>query len=125
MQPQTKEQRGKRACALTAGGSISKAMKGLVRRALSGSAECGRLWTTALIPRSSGQGTQATQAAWGATGDIPEECRFLLNTQLMFPENERDRTTKIFDGDEWIRSLTEAQERPAVIPEERITHDQS
>ena len=30
MQPQTEEQRGERACALTAKGSISRAMKGLV-----------------------------------------------------------------------------------------------
>ena len=45
MQPQTDEQRGKRACALTAWGSISKAMKGLVGRASQGSADCRRSWT--------------------------------------------------------------------------------
>ena len=36
VQPQTDEQRGKRASALTAQGSISKAMKGLVRGAAQG-----------------------------------------------------------------------------------------
>ena len=60
-------------CALTARGSMSKAMKGLVGGAAAGSAGCRKDWTTALILRSSGQGThpssaeraQATQAAWG------------------------------------------------------------
>ena len=45
-----------------------------------------------------------------ATGDLPEECRFLLNTQLMFLKKEKDSASKQFDDDEWIRSLTEAQE---------------
>ena len=31
----------------------------------------------------------------------------------------------MFDDDEWIRSLTEAQAITADIPDERITHDQS
>ena len=48
-QPQTDEQRGKRACALTARGFISKAMKGLVGGAAQGSADCRRNWTAALI----------------------------------------------------------------------------
>ena len=55
-QPQTHEQRGRRACVLTARGSISKATKGLV----GGAADCRRNWTTALIPRSSGTGTHPT-----------------------------------------------------------------
>ena len=42
MQPQTDEQRGKRAFALTARGSINKAMKGLVGSAAQGSADCRR-----------------------------------------------------------------------------------
>ena len=45
-----------------------------------------------------------------AIGDLPEECRFLLNTQLMFSKKEKDPTSKQFDDDEWIRSLTEALE---------------
>ena len=45
-----------------------------------------------------------------ATGDLPEGCRFLLNTQLMFLKKEKDPTSKQFDDDEWIRSLAEAQE---------------
>ena len=61
-QPQTNEQRHKRACALTARGSISKAMKGLVGGAAQGSADCRKNWTTALIPRSSGSGTHPTDA---------------------------------------------------------------
>ena len=73
VQPQTGAQRGKRACALTARGSISKAMKGLVCGAAQGSSDCRRNWTTALIPRSSGIGThptsaecaEATRIAWG------------------------------------------------------------
>ena len=59
-------------------------------------------------------------ANW-ATGDIPEICRLLLNTL----KKENDPTAQMFDADEWIRSLTEAQEITADIPEERITHNQS
>ena len=73
IQPQTDEQRGKRACALTAWGSISNIIKGLVGGAAQGSADCRRNWTTALIPRSPGIGTHPTAAervraariAWG------------------------------------------------------------
>ena len=46
MQSQTDEQRGKRACALTARGSISKAMKGLVGGAAQGTADCRKNWTS-------------------------------------------------------------------------------
>ena len=53
VQPQRDEQRRKRACALTARGSIMRAMKGLVSGAAQGSADCRRNWTTALIPRHS------------------------------------------------------------------------
>ena len=60
VQPQRDEQRGKRAGALTARGSIIRAMKGLVGGAAQGSADCRRNWTTALIPRSSGFGTHPT-----------------------------------------------------------------
>ena len=70
--PQTEEQKGKRACALTARGSISKAMKGLIGGAVAGTAELRQLWTAALSPRSAGQSTHATdveqaqaaRAAW-------------------------------------------------------------
>ena len=62
VQTLTDEQRGQRACALTARGSISRAMKGLVGGAAQGSADCRRNWTTAPIPRSSGIGTHPTSA---------------------------------------------------------------
>ena len=57
---------------------------------------------------------------------MPEECRFLLNTQLMFPkkEKEKDPTSKQFDDDEWIRSLMEAQEVTADVPEDSVMYDQ-
>ena len=55
-----------------------------------------------------------------AIGDLPEECRFLLNTQLMFLKKKKDPTTNLFDDDEWIRSLTEAQEFSADTPEENV-----
>ena len=56
MQSHTEEQRGKRACALTARGSFSDAMKGLAGGASQGSADCRKNWTTA-FRRSSGCGT--------------------------------------------------------------------
>ena len=62
MLPQTDEQRGKRACALTARGSISKAVTGLVGGASQGSADCRKNLTSALIPRSSCIGTHSTIA---------------------------------------------------------------
>ena len=55
LRPQTAEQRGKRACALTARGSIRKALKGLVGGAAAGSAEHRLLWTTALISGAPGE----------------------------------------------------------------------
>ena len=60
-----------------------------------------------------------------ATGDFSEECRFLLNTQLMCLKKEKDPATKMFDDDEWIRSLTAEHEIAADIPEDRLTHDRS
>ena len=39
-------------------------------------------------------------------------------------KKEKDPTTKWFDDDEWIRSLTEAQEITADIPDESVTYDQ-
>ena len=59
-----------------------------------------------------------------ATGDLPEECRFQLNAQLMFLKKEKDPTSKQFDDDEWIRSLTEAQEVTTDVPEDSVTYDQ-
>ena len=60
-----------------------------------------------------------------ATGDLLEECRFLLNTQLMFFNREKDPTSKQFDDDdEWIRSLTEAQENTTDVPEDSVMCDQ-
>ena len=59
-----------------------------------------------------------------ATGDLPEECRSLLNTRLMFLKEDKDPTSKQFDDDDWIRSLTEAQEVTTDITEDRITYEQ-
>ena len=42
----------------------------------------------------------------------------------MFLKKEKDPTTKQFDDDEWIRSLTEAQEVTTDIPEDSVTYDQ-
>ena len=44
MQPQTDEERGRRACAMTARGSISKAMQGLMGGAAQGLADCRKNW---------------------------------------------------------------------------------
>ena len=59
-----------------------------------------------------------------ATGDLLEECRFLLHTQLMFLKKEKDPTSKQLDDDEWIRSLTEAQEITADASEDSVMCDQ-
>ena len=42
----------------------------------------------------------------------------------MFLKKEKDPTTKLFDEDEWIRSLTEAQETNADTLEENVTYAQ-
>ena len=57
------------------------------------------------------------------TGDIPEAFRFLLNTQLIFLKKDKYPTANMFDEEAWIRSLTEAQEIAADIPEECTAHD--
>ena len=47
------------------------------------------------------QGLDSLTVKW-AMGDLLEECRFLLNIQLMFLKKEKDPTSKHFD-DDWIR----------------------
>ena len=69
------------------------------------------------------QGLDILTIKW-ATGDLPEECRFLLNTQSIFLKKEKDPTTKQFDDDESFRSFTEAQEVTTDIPEDSVTYDQ-
>ena len=59
-----------------------------------------------------------------AMGDLPEECRFLFNTQLVFLKKEKVPTSKLFDDEEWIRSLAEAQEVTTDVPEDSVTYDQ-
>ena len=59
-----------------------------------------------------------------ATGDLPEECRFLLGAQLIFLKKEKDPISKQFDDDdEWIRSVTEAQEVTTDVPEDSVTYE--
>ena len=69
------------------------------------------------------RGLDISTIKWG-TGGLPEECRFLFNTQLIFLKKEKDPTTKEGDDDEWIRSLTDAQEATSDIPEDSVSHDQ-
>ena len=59
-----------------------------------------------------------------ARSDLPEECRSLLNAQLMFLKKEKDPTSKQFDDDEWIRSQAEVQEATTDVPEGGVLHDQ-
>ena len=42
----------------------------------------------------------------------------------MFLKKEKGPTSKQFDDDEWIRSLTDAQEVTTDVPEDSVTHDQ-
>ena len=42
----------------------------------------------------------------------------------MFSKNDKDTTSKQFEDDEWIRSLTEAQEITADVPEDSVLCDQ-
>ena len=59
-----------------------------------------------------------------ATGDLQEEGPSSLNTQLMFSKMEKGPTSKQFEDDEWIRSLTEAQEITTDVPEDSVMYDQ-
>ena len=57
---------------------------------------------------------QVLTVKW-ATGDLPEECQFFLDTQLVFfCKNEKEPATLLFDDDKLIRSLTEAETITAV-----------
>ena len=62
------------------------------------------------------QGLEILTIKWSICDSL-NECRFLLNTQVMFLKKEKDPTTKMFDDGEWIRSLTEAQEITVDIQE--------
>ena len=42
----------------------------------------------------------------------------------MFSKKEKDPISKQFDDDEWIRSLTEAQEITTGVPEDSVVYDQ-
>ena len=42
----------------------------------------------------------------------------------MFSKKEKEPTSKQFDDDEWIRSLTEAQAITADVPEDSVIYDQ-
>ena len=56
-------------------------------------------------PGPTGERKERRRLFWGldiltikwAIGDLPEECRFLLNTQLMFLKKEKEPTSKQFD----------------------------
>ena len=52
-----------------------------------------------------------------AAGDLPEDCRFFLGTQLMFLKKE---PTKRFDDDEWIWSLTEPEAIATDTPDGQV-----
>ena len=109
VQPQTDEQCGRRACALTATESISGAVKGLVGGAAQGSADCRKNWTTALNLRSSGSGTrptsteraEAARVAWGggrhkaARGARREQGRSKTGIQAQ----------QVSDNNIWIQSF--------------------
>ena len=101
-QPQTDEQRGRRACAPTARGSNSKAMKGPVGGAAQDSADCRRNWTTALILRSSGMGTHPTSA-----GTEQNRHRFAAPRQTGANEcslaNGRNNWTRLSPSQELVR----------------------
>ena len=45
-----------------------------------------------------------------AIGTISEACRFFLNMQLKFLKKEGEPTSKVHEGEEWSRSITQAQE---------------
>ena len=40
-----------------------------------------------------------------ATNTLPEACRWLLNTQILFLRKDREPTRKIFDDSEWLSFL--------------------
>ena len=46
------------------------------------------------------------------------------HTAHVLEEREGPQPRNLFDDDEWIRSLTEAQEISTDIPEENVTYDQ-
>ena len=74
--PKTEEQRGKRACALTARESTSTAMKGLVGGAAAGTAEHRKLWTMAQIPRSGHRhASHRSGASPGGARSVEERCK--------------------------------------------------
>ena len=81
------------------------------------------LWTS-LSQNATSRAASPPLASGKAIGDLPQECRFLLNSQRMFLKKDKDPTSKQFDDDEQFRSLTEAQEISADVPEDSVLCDQ-
>ena len=92
-------------------------------RRAAGTSGCHRLLHRSWPEEVSVPGSRHYPNEW-ATRDLPEECRFLLNTQLMFLKKEKDPTSKQFDDDEWLRSLTAGQEATTDIPQDSVSYDQ-
>ena len=42
-----------------------------------------------------------------AIGELPEECRWLLNTQAMFLQKAREPECKLSDDEEWLAVLSQ------------------
>ena len=81
MQPQTEEQRGKRACAFTGSGSSSKEMKALVGGAAAGSAEStgqspdsSELWPRYTSHQRGGSSSNTGSLGWRQTKGSPQYC---------------------------------------------------
>ena len=88
-----------------------------------------------LVP---GKGDEFSECLTFLQSDGPRETSqeivesFLTRDSIFF-ENEKEPTTKLFDDDDWIRSLTEAAAITAGVPEGQVTyanangtaHDQS
>ena len=112
-------------------GSISKAMKGLVGGAAQGFEDCRRNGPQPHPAEfgfrdSSHQRGVCRGGPWGGGRglDILTIKWATRDKQLMFSKKKKGPTTKQFDDDEWIRSLTEAQEATTDIPEDSVSHDQ-
>ena len=61
---------------------------------------------------------------WATLVIMPEECPIPPQHAALFLKKEKDPTSKLFDDDEWIRSLTEAPETTADVAEDSVMYDQ-
>ena len=66
----------------------------------------------------------STRSMEGCVTPAGQQRVYVFQPPLIILKKEQDPTSKQFDDDEWIQSLTEAQEITTDVSEESVSYDQ-